>query len=186
MKRPLLTVFAILCIYLSPAQSPTGLSNRAFFVGGSLGSTFSNSLINLSPKIGYRFNRFVDVGFGINGTYQNLRDIDETTGALFSREQRIILGLDAFARFYPCRNFMVQVQPEGNYMFGNISFYDTNPKETYKIDTQIIPSIMVGGGFVYPVSHGQWTASALYDMLQYNNTPYAKKVVISVGYNTNF
>src|SRR5947209_8874471 len=104
------------------------------FAGGSLEMAFGDTgFVKLLPQIGYRFNRFLAAGIGVHAQYECIKDYDPYTGDLFTKQNSTVLGLNLFGRFYPVKNFVIQVQPEGNYRFGKITFYDTNPKETYNL-----------------------------------------------------
>jgi hypothetical protein len=76
MKNTLLGILFLTISIPSLAQDeepaePKGFQKEKLFVGGNFGLTFGNSytLINISPQIGYRFNRFLAAGLGINGLY---------------------------------------------------------------------------------------------------------------------
>src|SRR5947209_31388 len=143
MKRWCIVLLLFACAMRGFGQdeAPAKESHKGnLFAGGYMGIAFGDyTYINLSPHIGYRFNNFVAAGIGLNGEYQSTKDYDAISGALYSKTKTAIIGLNLFGRVYPIRYLMLQVQPEVNYMFGKISFYDSNPNQTYNIDAQIVP-----------------------------------------------
>ena len=165
------------------AQDETpGYSKHKLFTGGSFGLSFgSYTFLNLSPQIGYRFNKYLAAGTGINLLYISQKEKD-ASGNDYRKIVQGITGLNVFGRFYPIKNFMIQLQPEENYKFGKQVFYQPM-KETYKLDTEIVPSVLVGGGLVFPDSRGAFLISLMYDVLQDPNSPYGKRPVFNVGYN---
>ena len=172
-----------LLLQQASAQGP----QKGKFAGACVQLAFGDTgFVKLSPYIGYRFNHFFAAGFGVHGQYECVKDYDQYTGDLFTRQKSTVLGLNLFGRFYPIRNLMIQVQPEANYTFGKITFYDTNPKETYNLDAEIVPSILVGGGLVLPTNKGEWIAAAFYDVLQFKDTPYGRRAIMHLGYDFRF
>src|SRR5829696_7593909 len=120
---------------------------KKLFAGGSFGLAFgSYTLVSLNPQVGYRFNRFLSAGMGLNLLYASQKE--RFNGADYSKTTQGVTGLNTFLRFYPVQRFLVQLQPEANYIFGNVKYY--NPPGKYKLDAEIIPSFLVGGGLVNP------------------------------------
>ncbi len=184
MKKTIITslfVFAAVCAF---SQDENGeAKEKKFFAGGGFGLSLGRyTLISLNPQVGYRFNRFLGAGLGMNLVYTSQKE--RYNGADYSKTTQGITGLNTFVRFYPIQRFMVQVQPEANYIFGNVRYY--NPPEKYKLDAEIIPSILVGGGLVTPTEKGAMLFTVLYDVLQNPNSPYGNRPVVNVGYNINF
>lgn len=164
-----------------------GFQKSNLFVGGNVGLGFGDfTYINFSPHLGYHFNRYIAAGVGINGEYQSVKDYSPTSGTLYSKTKQTMLGLYTFGRVYPIRNLMIQVQPEANYLFGNITFYDVNPAQSYKMNTQLVPSMLIGGGLVLPSPGGEFIGAVFYDILQNVNSPYGKRAIVQIGYNFNF
>lgn len=156
-----------------------------FFAGGNFGLALGRyTLINLSPQVGYRFNRFVGAGLGLNLVYASQKEKD-IYGNNFSKVVQGITGLNTFVRLYPIQRFMIQVQPEANYIFGKQIFYQP-VKETYKLDAEIIPSLLLGGGLVTPGERGAMLFTVMYDVLQKPGSPYGNRPIVNVGYNFNF
>jgi len=186
MKRFVLLVGFVFCATVLSAQQEEdeeqkGFSRDKMFIGGNFGLSFGDyTLINVSPQLGYRFNRFIAAGVGINGQYVSIKERD-FSGNPFRRVSQGVIGLNVFGRVYPINNIMLQLQPELNYIFGNQRFY--NPRQDFKIDAEIVPSLLAGGGVVLPSGNSAFIISVFYDLLQKENSPYGKQPFISFGYN---
>lgn len=177
----------LFCYTLSMAQEDesTSTGKGRFFAGGSFGLSFGRyTFINVNPQVGYRLNRFLGAGLGINLVYASQKEKD-VNGNNYRKVVQGITGLNTFVRFYPTQRFLVQVQPEGNYIFGKQIFYQP-VKETYKLNAEIIPSLLVGGGMVTPTQNGAVIFTVMYDVLQNNASPYGNRPIVNVGYNINF
>lgn len=186
-----LFVFTVLIFFSAAAvaqdeEKPEGAMKDKLFAGGSLGLSFgSYTLINLSPQIGYRFNKYLAAGVGFNLIYASQKEKDNY-GRDYSKSVQGITGLNLFTRFYPVEKFFIQLQPEANYRFGNITYYQGSIQEKFKLDAEIVPSFLAGGGLVAPTKNGAFITTILYDVLQKPNAPYGNKPVVNVGYNFNF
>jgi hypothetical protein len=188
MKKVWLCLVILFAAHLAMAQDDVpegkGFQKEKLFAGGNFGLTFGDyTLINISPQIGYRFNRFLAAGVGINGQYVSIKQRDYY-GNTISKVAQGVAGLNVFGRFYPFQQFMLQVQPEGNYIFGKQTYYQ--PREEFKIDAQIVPSLLMGGGLVLPAGRGAMIVSVMYDVLQRPYSPYGKQPIYNFGYNIGF
>ncbi|HEX2606581.1 MAG TPA: hypothetical protein VHK91_04340 [Flavisolibacter sp.] len=160
-----------------------GFRKDKLFVGGNFGVSIGDyTLINVSPQVGYRFSKLFAAGIGLNGQYISDKQRDYYGNPYYKTSQGII-GLNVFGRIYPFQYLMLQVQPEANYRFGKIRFYDNTSPQTTKLDAVIVPSILAGGGLVLPSGNGAFIASVFYDVLQDVNSPYGKKAFLNFGYN---
>jgi hypothetical protein len=160
-----------------------GFDRSRLFGGGSFILNFGDiTIINISPQVGYHFNRYFAAGVGINGQYSSFKTINGYDGSTLSREEYGVAGLNVFGRFYPIQQVILQVQPEANYVWGKVKYYDTN--QEYKLDGKIIPSLLLGAGGAIPMGRsGALNILAQYDILQNDRTPYGNKVFFSFGYN---
>ena len=187
MKKLALLVVVVFCCNLSFGQDEetSGFQKDKLFAGGNFGLAFgSYTLVNLSPQVGYRFNRFLSAGLGLNLVYASQKEND-IYGNDFSKTSEWITGLNMFARFYPSQQFLIQIQPEANYIWGDIKYYQ--PTETvYKLNAEIVPSLLVGGGVVIPSAKGSFQTTIMYDVLQRPNSYYGNRPIISFGYNVYF
>ena len=186
MKRIVVLLGFVFCSTILLAQEEDAKEKKGFkkenlFIGGNFGLSFGDyTLINISPQLGYRFNRYLAAGIGINGQYVSIKDRD-FNGNAFRKVSQGVAGLNVFGRVYPIQNVMLQLQPEANYIFGRQRFY--NPREDFKIDAEIVPSLLGGAGVVLPSGRSSFIISVFYDLLQRENSPYGEKPFINFGYN---
>lgn len=189
-KTILVTAFCTLTLFAlaqdegeEKEEEKKGFQKEKLFVGGNFGLTFGNfTLINVSPQIGYRFTDFVAAGVGLNLQYISIKE-KYTNGDLYRKSTQGVTGLNVFGRLYPLKQFMIQVQPEINYVFGKEIYYDTSPRQEYKLDAQIVPSLLLGGGLVIPSGRGAFITSVFYDVLQDPSSPYGKRLIVNFTYN---
>ena len=187
MKKWNAVLVAVLISLSAMAQEEEGTegSGSKFFGGGNFGLSFGRyTLVSLNPQVGYRFNRFLGAGIGFNLVYASQKQKD-VYGNNYHKLVQGITGLNTFVRFYPTQRFMIQVQPEGNYIFGKEIYYQP-VKETYKLDAEIIPSLLLGGGMVTPAGRGAMMFTVMYDVLQKPGSPYGNRPIVNVGYNFSF
>jgi hypothetical protein len=177
-----ITIFAFAQDEEPDEKKEKGFQKEKLFVGGNFGLTFGNyTLINVSPQIGYRFTDFFAAGVGLNLQYVSVKQKD-FNGNTFYKTSRGVAGLNVFGRMYPIRQFMIQVQPEVNYVFGKEIYYD-NPRQEFNLDAQIVPSLLLGGGLVIPSGRGAFITSVFYDVLQDPSSPYGKRLIVNFTYN---
>ncbi|MGE5518823.1 MAG: hypothetical protein ACM3VS_02770 [Candidatus Dadabacteria bacterium] len=180
----IVAVFSSLVVFSQDSVVHRGLRKENFFVGGNFGLTFGRyTLINVSPQLGYRFNKYVAAGVGLNLLYISDKEKD-LYGNDYRKVVQGVTGINLFGRVYPLQYLMFQVQPEANYIFGKQIFYQPT-RETYNLDAEIVPSLLMGGGFVMPSERASLIISLMYDVLQDKNSPYGTKPVVNVGYNFN-
>lgn len=167
-----------------PDAPQKGFKKDNLFVGGYFGMTFGDyTLINLSPQMGYRFNKFLAAGMGINGQYVSDRQRDWNGNSLYKSSVGVI-GLNVFGRVFPIPQLMLQVQPEANYIFGKDTYYTGTPTGEFKRDAMIVPSLLMGGGAVLS-SGGKsaYVVSIMYDVLQRTYSPYGRRPIYNFGIN---
>ena len=187
-KKTIFIVSFCTCTLLAFTQEEDEVKEKGFqkeklFVGGYFGLTFGDyTLIGITPQIGYRFTDYFAAGVGLNFQYIQIKD-KYTNGELYRKSTQGVTGLNVFGRLYPIQQFMIQVQPEMNYIFGNEIYYDTNPRQEYKLDAEIVPSLLLGGGLVIPSGRGAFITSVFYDVLQDPSSPYGKRAIINFTFN---
>lgn len=165
-------------------EKTKGFQKEKLFFGGNFGLSFGDyTIINISPQAGYRFNNYLAAGMGINAQYVSSKE-RYFNGDAYRKISQGVAGLNVFGRVYPLRNVMLQIQPEGNYVFGKQVFY--NPRQEYKIDAEIVPSLLAGGGLVLPSGKSAFIIAVFYDVLQNERSPYGDKPFISFGYNFGY
>jgi hypothetical protein len=159
-----------------------GFDKSKLFFGGNLGLAFGTyTIINVSPLVGYQFTPFFAAGVGINYSYYGYSDG-------YYKYNQSYAGMSVFGRVSPIRQFFIQVQPEINYIWGTETPYDNNQGlPTYKIPTQFVPSLLLGGGAAIPTGpNGAFTISVMYDVIQNPWSPYYHQAVYGFGYNVGF
>ncbi|HET7897453.1 MAG TPA: hypothetical protein VFL47_07280, partial [Flavisolibacter sp.] len=154
MKKLGLSALLLFCTLLAFSQDEEEMQNKVF-AGGNFALSFGTyTFVNINPQIGYRFNRFLSAGLGMNFLYTSQKE--RYNGIDYSKTTRGVAGMNTFVRFYPVQKFFAQIQPEANYIFGNTEYYldiNNQPLSTpvkYKLDAEIIPSLLAGGGLATP------------------------------------
>lgn len=146
----------------------SSFNKKNLFFGGSFGLQFGDyTLVDISPQIGYAFNRYVSAGLGISYTYMGS---DYYT--------RNYAGLNIFGRFYPISNIVLSVQPEIN------SFWGTDNGQKYS--SQTVPALLLGGGLRIPAGSGGVLMMIQYDIVQDKYSPYGNNIFYTVGYSFGF
>lgn len=164
-------------------QPKTGFNRENLFYGGSFGLSFGDyTLVNISPQVGYRFNRYFAAGGGVNFLYSSYKR-RYNVGADY-KENYGNAGINIFGRVYPIEYLLLQIQPEANYVWGKIKYPDGTHA---KLDGQVIPSLLGGAGAVIPTGgRGSFIAMVQYDLLQNNRSPYQNRAFYNFGYNIGF
>lgn len=179
----LLALFTVVAVAQDEQEEPErkGFDRDKLFFGGNFGLGFGNvsTLVNVSPQVGYRFNRYVAAGAGINFIYSSYKY--QFAGY---KEQYGVTGLNIFGRFYPIEYVFVQAQPEANYTWLKYKFDNGEPD--YKFPNKIVPSLLGGIGAAIPAGRGAFIVMAQYDLLQQERSPYGNRAFFNFGYNIGF
>ena len=156
----------------------SGFNRDNLFFGGNFGLSFGNyTLVNVSPQVGYRFNRYFAAGAGVNFIYSSMKYYGY-------KDNFGVAGLNVFGRAYPIDYIILQIQPEANYTWGKRKF-DNNTSQT--LDAKVVPSLIGGAGAVIPTGgRGSFIIMAQYDLLQEDRSPYGSQVFFNFGYNIGF
>ncbi len=187
MKKHFLLIFLLFTSFhfLKAQESHVkrkGFHKSKLFYAGNFGFTSgNNTVLSISPQIGYRFTKYFAAGAGLNLQYLSQKQMDSSGNMQFKTSQEVV-GLNVFGRVYPFKFMMLQVQPELNYAFGKIKYY-TSPALTTNNGTFIVPSLLLGGGAVIPTGKGSFIASVFYDVLQMPDAPYTNQPFFNIGYN---
>jgi long-subunit fatty acid transport protein len=163
-----------------------GFDKSKLFFGGNFGLSFSNyyTLVNVSPQVGYRFNDYLAAGVGLNFIYSSQKYFDNFGNDAF-RYNYGVTGVNVFGRVYPIRQVFFQLQPELNYTWGTVKYY--NPSSSQKLDAEIVPSLLGGAGGAIPAGgNGAFIILVQYDLLQQSRSPYGNHAFFSFGYNIGF
>jgi hypothetical protein len=161
-------------------EGSRGFDKDKLFFGGTFGLGFgsSSTLINVSPQVGYRFNRYLAAGAGVNFIYSSFKYYGLGYKANYG-----VTGLNVFGRVYPIDYAFLQVQPEMNYTWGKYKFDDGSEQ---KLDGKLVPSLLGGVGAAIPAGRGFFIVMVQYDLLQNSRTPYGDKAFFNFGYNIGF
>ena len=182
-QKCLLVLLLTSCSFIAFAQEEEeepkkGFDPQKLFFGGTLGASFGNfTFVNVSPIVGYRFNRFFAAGTGINFIYSN------SDYGWYKYEYGIV-GLPIFGRFYPINFLFIHAQPEMNYNWGKIKYTNGQPEE--KLDPKFVPSVLVGAGAAIPLGGNGRSAMTVmyqYDLVQDPRSPYGTNPFLSIGFN---
>lgn len=160
-----------------------GFDSRRLFVGGNLGLSFGDlTYVNLSPLVGYRFSELFSAGVQINAQYESVRYTD-LSDALYKKEKYGVLGAGIFGRIYPLSQFFIHLQPEMNFIFGKVRYFDGTPEQKYH---EHVASFLAGGGYSIPAGRSAVTLMVLYDVLQNTRSPYGNQPIFRAGVNLGF
>lgn len=157
----------------------TGFDKSKLFIGGNFGLSFGSNytLVNVSPQIGYRFNKYIAAGMGVNFIYTSQKMY--LNGPNDARVNQGLAGLNIFGRVYPINQLFLQLQPELNYAWGKVKDNGFN----YNLESKFIPSLLAGAGGAIPAGRGSFIVMAQYDVIQDDRSPYGNNVFLSFGYN---
>ena len=163
-----------------------GFDKSKLFFGGNFGLSFSSdyTLVNVSPQVGYHFSDYFAAGAGVNFIYSSEKFFDNYGNDAF-RYNEGVTGLNVFGRVYPIRQLFFQAQPELNYVWGNVTYY--NPTDKQKLEPAYVPSLLGGVGGAIPAGgNGAFLIMLQYDLLQQSRSPYGNHAFFSFGYNVGF
>ena len=166
-----------------PAEKKKFDKDKLVF-GGNLGATFGDrTFVNFSPQVGYRFNQYVTAGTGINFVFASYKYYTNQGNDWF-KENYTNAGVNVFARVFPVNFLFISVQPEANYNWGKIKYYDSySTAPDFKQPGKIVPSLIVGAGAILSSGgRGGVTASVQYDVIQNERSPYGTKPYLSIGF----
>ncbi len=174
------------CLYAQDDEPSDvkGFDKSKLFFGGNFGLSFGDyTVINVSPQVGYRFNRYFAAGTGVNLIYSSIRFRDYNGNSNYKAASGVT-GVNIFGRVYPIQQILLQVQPEMNYTWGRYKFYNGEPD--VKLDGKFVPSLLLGGGAVIPAGRGAFVAMVQFDVLNRERNPYGNRPIYNFGYNVGF
>lgn len=151
--------------------------------GGGIGLAGLNGGItfNISPSVGYRFTDRFHAGMTLG--YNYFRQKTPYADGSYELYKNSIYTPSLYARYFPVNIAFIQVQPEFNFVRGNLTQYYASTKEKfiqpYNID---IPSFLVGGGYAQPLGNASYMMLTLmYDLVQNPNSQYYRRPVFGGG-----
>ncbi|GAA4313529.1 hypothetical protein [Compostibacter hankyongensis] len=161
-----------------------GFDPDRLFVGGNLGLSFGDyTYVNISPMVGYRFNPVLAAGVNVNAQYNTVKYY-AGNNMLVEKDRYSLVGLGIFGRVYPIQQLFLHVQPEMNFVFGKIRYYDPDSEEKYHDQ---VPSLLLGAGYAQPLGgNTAFTLMVLYDVLQREHSPYGNNPIFRGGVNVGF
>lgn len=147
-----------------------GFDINRLVIGGSFGISFGDyTIINISPQLGYTFNKFT-LGGGVSYNYYGYSDSNATLN---------YLGLNAYVRYQPIQYISLQVQPEIYGQWGK--------QRGVSIESNTVPVVLVGAGGTLPIGGNSGVSIMFYyDLIQNEWSPYGNEVFYSIGYNFRF
>ncbi|MCU0381042.1 MAG: hypothetical protein MUE58_07610 [Chitinophagaceae bacterium] len=164
------------------AEEPQkGFDPERLFFGGNFGLSFGDyTFINITPQVGYQFNRYFAAGGGLSfiGTGYTYRDYN---GDKLYKDTYNSAGLNIFGRVSPIPFLFIQAQPEYNYTWGKTKFYNGQPD--IKLDGEFVPVLLLGAGAVIPAGRGSFIAMLQYNVIQNDRSVYGDRPFLSFGFN---
>ncbi len=134
----------------SPPQTDKLSQRNRLYQGCSLGMTYTNGWIaELSPLIGYKFNKYFAAGGAANIRYVS-SNLHTNNGALFISNS-MAMGLAAFGRFNMSDEFFIHSEISAiNYelpVYNNgVPQYDVNSNRPL-LERRFLPALPVGLGY---------------------------------------
>jgi len=103
----LLSILAISAFAQDEEEGQKGFDKNKLFFGGTFGASFgSYTFVNVSPQVGYRFNKFFAAGAGVNFIYSSVK-YDYGSAALNYKNEYGVVGLNIFGRVYPVQFLVI-------------------------------------------------------------------------------
>ena len=173
------TIVFLFCILKAPAQvTATSASAKPsfkerIFISPDIGLQFGTvTVINISPKVGYRITDRWAAGIG--GTYIYYKDKRyKSLGYTFETS---IYGGSVFTQY----QVFEPVRLYAEYEILDIETFDTNTFETRR---RLVPGLLVGGGYTQAIGgNSSFTIMLLYNLL---DGPYSiyENPILRIGFN---
>lgn len=163
-------------------ESPgRGFDSDKLFFGGNFAMRFgNNSFVNISPQVGYQFNDFFAAGGGVNFITSSYTMRDAGGNRLYS-DSYGYAGLNAFARVFPIPMLFASIQPEYNYSWGKLKYY--NGQADVRSPGVFVPVLLAGVGAAIPAGRGRMIAMLQYDIIHNSRSPYGSNAFVTFGFN---
>ncbi len=138
------------------------------FIGGGLGAQFGEqTVINISPVVGYRITEKIHAGIGVTYEYFHYRRD-------FYDLETNIFGGSVFGRYYFTKNLF----GHGEFEYLNLEAFDYYP--TRRVDVE---SLLAGGGYIQRFGQNSGILiMLLYNFTESQYTPY-QNPIIRIGVN---
>ena len=176
-----LLLAATQALFAQSEDKTGGFERDRLFSGGNFGVRFGdNTFINLSPQVGYQFTERFQAGAGVNFITSSLTFRD-AGGARLYRTSYGYGGLNVFARVFPISTLFASIQPEYNYSWGRMKYF--NGQQTQTSPGAFVPVLLIGGGTSIPAGRGRLIAQMMYDVVGHERSPYGRAPFVSFGFN---
>lgn len=177
----MLLLASISGVYAQSEGTSGGFEKDRFFSGGNFGVRFGdNTFVNLSPQFGYQFTDRFQAGAGVNFIMSSFT-YRGTGGQRIYRSTYGYGGLNVFARVFPISTFFASVQPEYNYRWGKMRYF--NGQATEQAPGSFVPVFLIGAGTSVPVGRGRMIAQLMYDVAGNAQSPYGRSPFVTFGFN---
>jgi len=153
-------------------EEKKGFDPKKLVISPIIGLSFNPLVVQIAPKVGYRFKKNLIGGVSINYVYYNQKTTDPSTNLNYSVSQRIIGG-GLFGSYSVTEFLFGAVDLELNTYKSKI----TGLNQNLDLPLELYPSFLLGGG----INMGGLYIKAQYDVLQ-QNPFYQNRVVTSFGY----
>jgi hypothetical protein len=168
-------------VYAQSEGTSGGFEQDRFFSGGNFGVRFGdNTFVNLSPQFGYQFTDRFQAGAGINFIMSSFT-YRGTGGERIYRSTYGYGGLNVFARVFPISTLFASVQPEYNYRWGKMRYF--NGQATEQVSGTFVPVLLIGAGTSIPAGRGRLIAQMMYDVAGHAQSPYGRAPFVTFGFN---
>ena len=168
-----------------PSFNSLKFSQRLVY-GGNFGLAFgSQTLIDLSPTIGYRLTEQFTIGTGISYKYNQIKDytLDLNSNRWYDYASNVFGG-SLWARFHIIENVFAHAELEQlqiNYKYTSVS--GSTPR---KVNNNVgVTSALVGGGYRQQIGNNVYfNIMLLYNLNETDFSPYKNPIVragISIG-----
>jgi hypothetical protein len=171
-------------------EKEKGFNKDNLVFGGGMVLGFSSGIINIgvTPIIGYRFTEKFAAGIGLGYQYYEMKNAipyydSITLAPKYYTFKSHIYSASIWARYLLLKNIFVHVEPEMN-SFEQV--YNPDNFTIYK-ERIFVPCLLMGAGIRQPVSdRTSIMATILYDVLQYQNSPYLNRIDFRIGVSVGF
>lgn len=158
----------------APKESTTKFRKENLVFGGTFGLNIGSSTtsFNVSPQVGYRFNKYLTAGLGLGYSYYKV----ESYFAGGKDLTQNYLGGNIYAQVHPIQYIRLQVQPELYNFWGSD-----------EVDSKWVGCVLVGAGAYIPMGNRiGLSAMIYYDILQEKYSPYGDEIFYSLGVSFGF
>jgi hypothetical protein len=186
-------LISFLCLFVySHARAQEDVKDlttwQRMYIGGDLGLSFgTNTYINISPYLGYRFTNRLSAGIGPIYIYEKYKYYDYYTGAAYSIKSATygVRGLASFIIFKDIGQYIpialgnIIFHTENELMSIEKLFYDYSAGRYYDSDERIwIDNWLIGGGLNQPFgARGGMNIFVLWDVTQNYYSPHSNPII---------